>query len=377
MIIAFNPYFLSGIAFKYDSPSMAASILFPLVPFLFVNAPRLYTVSSLFCVAGVYLSYQSTTGIYIMMVIFAALLKYLSEEWTLSEATKFCAKSAALFILATMLSFEVLRLLISPDNRPRLMDISIGSNAIKNIVLYFSSILREFNGLWKALALLVAAAAAFAACRLSKKKLWATLPLFCVALLLAFALSQGGFVFLANYAGAARYKYGCGAFLAMLASISVLGLPSLGASWKKALAAAPAVLLAWSFFTYASAFGNAHANQMKMELQYEALLMQDISALFPQEEYPQIDIAFVGRMPWSGEVKNLVKACPITESLVHRRYGKLTGFVSGRTMRYFDPSLATVGGDVGETALLLERRYYNLLIEEGTGRVIVECKMSD
>ena len=372
MIIAFNPYFLSGIAYKYDSPSMAASILFPLVPFLFVNAPRLYTVSSLFCVAGVYLSYQSTTGIYIMMVIFAALLKYLSEEWTLSEAAKFCAKSAALFILATMLSFEVLRLLISPDNRPRSMDISIGSNATKNIVLYFSSILREFNGLWKALALLVAAAAAFAACRLSKKKLWATLPLFCVALLLAFALSQGGFVFLANYAGAARYKYGCGAFLAMLASISVLGLPSLGASWKKALAAAPAVLLAWSFFTYASAFGNAHANQMKMELQYEALLMQDISALFPREEYPQIDIAFVGEMPWSGEVKNLVKACPITESLVYRRYGNA---LSGRTMRYFDPSLATVGEDVGETALLLERRYYNLLIEEGTGRVIVECKM--
>ena len=380
MIVVFNPYFLDGIAYKYDSPGMGISILFPLVPFLFINTARLYTISSLACVVGVYLSYQSSSGIYVMMVIFIALLKYITEEWTLGEAAKFCARSAAAFLLATMLSFGVLRLLISPGARHRSMEISIGSNAIKNIVLYFSSIQREFNVLWKALGVLVMIAAALAACRLSKKKLWATLPLFAVALLIAFALSQGGFVFLVDYAGAARYKYGFGALLAILASVSVLGLPSLGALWKKALAAAPAVLLSWSFFSYASAFGNAHANQMKMELQYEALARQDINELFPREEYPRLEIGFVGQMPWSGEVKNLAMTYPITEALVQRRYGKVTGFISGRTMTYFDPTVMPADHTdftLGDATLILERRYYNLLLEEGTGRVIVECRMKE
>ena len=30
-----------------------------------------------------------------------------------------------------------------------------------------------------------------------------------------------------------------------------------------------------------------------------------------------------------------------------------------------------------ELILLLSRRYYNILIEEGTGRVIVECRMEE
>ena len=372
MIIVFNPYFLDGIAFKYDSPGMALSILFPLVPFLFVGTARLYTISSFFCVLGMYLSYQTSSGIYIMMVIFIALLKYLAEEWTLGETVKFCAKSASLFIVASMVFFLLSRFLTTDAYRST--SVSIGFNVIKNILRYLLRIIFNFNATWIALSLLVAGSAAFAVCRLSKKKLAATLSFFALALVLAIILSQGSFIFLTDPAHNARGKYGFGALLAILASISVLSVPHLSALWKKALAAAPAVLLAWSFFTYASAFGNAHANQMKMVLQYEALVREDINTLFPQEEYPQLEISFVGVIPWSGEVKNLIKTYPITDSLLRRR--------TGITMTYFDPTLKLITKDdppapIEEMTLLLGRRYYDILLEEGTGRVIVECKMEE
>ena len=378
MILVFNPYFLDGIAYKYDSPGMAASILFPLVPFLFIGAPRLYAISSFFCALGMYMSYQTSSGIYIMMVIFAALLKYLEEEWALGEAAKFCAKSAALFVAASAV-FYLITSFLNASGQYREIGVSIGS-APRNITRYFSDITRDFNGLWKALSLLVAAAAAIAVCRLSKKRLFATLPLFAAALALATVLSQGSYIFLKDYYGAARGKYSFGALLAALASMSVLAVPSLGASWKKALAAAPAVLLAWSFFGYAFAFGNANASQARLTNQYMDLVRRDINELFAYDEAAELSITFKGTPPWSGEVVNLVKKYPITRSLVGYHH-LIYSFVP------FDMSVmsasVTVGGGqempfllpVGETALLLERRYYRLLLEEGTGRIVVECKM--
>ena len=108
-------------------------------------------------------------------------------------------------------------------------------------------------------------------------------------------------------------------------------------------------------------------------------MLQDINELFPQEEYPQLELGFSGEMPWSGEVANLAKKYPITEALVMRRYGH-SYFMAGKTMECFDAALATSDAPAApreELALLLSRRYYNILLEEGTGRVIVECKVSD
>ena len=369
MIAVFNPYFLSCFAFKYDSPAMALSILFPLVPFLFVHAARLYTVSSFVCTLGMYMTYQSSSGIYIMMVIFVALLKYITKEWSLSESVKFCAKSALVFIFASALFMGFSRFFNSAANRST--EMAIGSNIAYNVATYIKNFAREFNVVWKVLSALVAIAAGAAVCSLSKRKKPVALALFALALALTLILSFGGYIFLEEYPANARYRYGAGMWLAILASVAALP--------KRKLLAVPPLLLAWGFFSYASAFGNAHANQMKMEMQYEALVREDINTFFPREKYPTLELGFSGQMPWSGEVKNLVKAYPITKELVMKRYGP-SYFVAGKTMEYFDSTLATSDTPAAppeELTLLISRRYYNILLEEGTGRIIVECTMSD
>ena len=376
MILVFNPYFLSCFAFKYDSPGMGISILFALLPFLFIHAPRLYTVSSFACTLGMYMSYQASSGIYIMMVIFVALLKYLAEEWTLSEAAKFCARSAALFIAASAV-FLLLARFLAVSGVSRSTEMAFGSNIARNVAAYIKGFAREFNGLWKLLSALVAIAAGASVCSLSKRKKPAALALFALALVLTLILSLGAFVFLEAYPSAARYRYGAGVWLAMLASVATIP--------KRKLLSVPSLLLAWSFFTYASAFGNAQANQMKMAGQYADLVRQDINEYFSNENWPELSITFTGALPWSGEASNLAKKYPITESLIGRGTWDLIFFLS-----YFDPAIAkasiAVGAGltgqpsiqpIGKTTLLLSRRYYNILIEDVTGRVIVECRMEE
>ena len=375
MIAVFNPYFLDGIAWKYDSPGMALSILFPLIPFLFLNTRRLYSLASFFGVLGVYMSYQSSSGIYIMMVIFVALLKYITSQWTLEKAAKYCAKSAVAFILASAFFYLIIVRLLSLflAEAPGSANVAIGLNALLHVGENLFYVWRDFNWLWKALSLLVIVAAAFGVCRVSKKEPLIALPLFGLACALAFVLFQGSYIFLADYYLVTRSRYGFGALLAILASVSVLNV-----TYRKILMAVPAIALSWSFMSYASAFGNAVANQMKMELQYEALVRQDINELFSYDERPEIAIQFVGNMPWSGEAQNLVKIYPITKDLAQKRYNEFLAHNS--TLRYFDPTLKSASVNVdepGERALtlLVSRRYYDICIEEASGAIIVQCKM--
>lgn len=80
-IIGLNPWFLQCISFRFDSPFMALSVLFSLIPFLWWEKNRyLFFATSIVSLFLMCNTYQSSSGIYIVMVLSLTLKDLLAGE---------------------------------------------------------------------------------------------------------------------------------------------------------------------------------------------------------------------------------------------------------------------------------------------------------
>ena len=95
--IGMNPYSLQCYSFKFDSPYMALSVLFSIIPFLFYkkdknNKNKEYIIISIIFTFLMCASYQASSGIYPMIVISMALIMFNNME-DKNEILKFIIKS--------------------------------------------------------------------------------------------------------------------------------------------------------------------------------------------------------------------------------------------------------------------------------------------
>lgn len=79
-IIIFNPYFLQCLSYKYESVGMGISVLLAVFPFLFLENRKLFLWVSAISIFLMCNFYQSSSGIYILMVIFWGFMKYCLDE---------------------------------------------------------------------------------------------------------------------------------------------------------------------------------------------------------------------------------------------------------------------------------------------------------
>ena len=100
--IGLSPYFLENLTFKFDAPYMALAVVFGIIPFLFISNRKAFVVVSFFGTLGTCLTYQSASGVYIVLTIFFAFLFYFEKKWELKKVFSFFATSAISYILALM-----------------------------------------------------------------------------------------------------------------------------------------------------------------------------------------------------------------------------------------------------------------------------------
>ena len=376
LLIAFNPYFLECMSYKYESVGMASSVLFSLVPFLFVSRERLFYLSSFASVFLMCLSYQASSGIYIMMVIITGLFWFLGNAGkTVKDILKFFVCSAVSYLLATGFFYVLSSLLTSGTYRSTQLSLS-PAVALYNLGSYLGFILEDFNRLWLVLVVIVMILAVSAMVMNSRRGKVLSLCLSLFACASALVFSYGAYLFLESFAGNPRMMYGIGAFIALMANCVVTSNDSYHGWPIRILFIVPVVLLAWCFFSYAFIYGNSLGYQSEYERHYEDMILSDLNALFPDqpEKYELLISGTVGYSPLVAHVNDLY---PINSRLVPVMLSSSAWWWGGFRMTCYYSDLFDKPGegpvyDVEDYELLKSTMAYDILYSDGS--ILVQLK---
>lgn len=355
--LAFNPYFLECMSYKYDSVGMATSVFVSIVPFLFINKKYLYFVISLLSVFVMCTSYQASSGIYIMLVIFSGLISYLTDnDVTLKNIFSFFASSAIAYLVATVF-FYILSTLFGAPYR----DTSLVLNPIlwiNNFIALIRIVKFDFNIVWAVLTILVIVLSAITLVSRSKRNKVLAAILTAIAISVALFLSIGAYIFLTDGVESARMIYGVGVFIAILSVIATFNI------FKTSLLAVPAILLSWVLFVYSFIYANALAAQEDYGEMHEALIINDLVENLDSAQ--QYELLIDGFLEWSPAVDNVSRWYPITNRLVVNYYNGPWYWSGYRLARYYllnlDKAPESLVYDFSSAELIEKNSYYEIFL---------------
>jgi hypothetical protein len=136
-------------------------------------------------------------------------------------------------------------------------------------------------------------------------------PFFAAAIILLcllFILSYGVYFVLELPLFEPRALYGFGVLLAIIGIYVVSEFSNIAKIF--------ALALSWSFFTFAFSYGNTLADQMRYANFRISILLQDLSALYPDKDDNKISIQLKNTIGYTPSVKNVAKHNPIIYKLV-------------------------------------------------------------
>ncbi|HEM2808815.1 TPA: glucosyltransferase domain-containing protein [Streptococcus suis] len=152
LFIGLNPFSLELLSFRFDTPYMMLSILVSILPFLWKEKKILYGLSSILGIFLMYNSYQASSGIYIIFVLFLGLLSFLNTL-DIKEHIMFVGSSAVYYLIATGVYY--IEMMFNPQLKERGDNVSVAnlselpSAVIDNIKAYFEVYSDELPALWK------------------------------------------------------------------------------------------------------------------------------------------------------------------------------------------------------------------------------------
>ena len=159
-LIGLNPWFLQCLSFRFDSPYMALSIFCSFLPFYWWQRNSFtFFLVSVFSLFVMFNTYQASSGIYIVIVLFLTFKQLLAGENFIALCKK-VALAAIAYLLSIVSYLIELKFVPSATNNiggsqalPSLHDIP--SVAYQNSYHYFSELLNQSNRLWLLLLLLL------------------------------------------------------------------------------------------------------------------------------------------------------------------------------------------------------------------------------
>lgn len=373
LLIIFNPYFLECMSYKYESVGMATSVFVSVIPFLFLEKPRLFYFISFICMLLMPLSYQASSGIYIVLVILIGAVKYVkSEESCLKVVLKFYLFSGIAYIVATIIFYLLCTFFTFGTYRSITITFR-PSVIVRNLSLYLSTIINDFSIVWIVLFVIITIFAIIAILKMAEsgKKIKAFL-FFLISFMLSIVLSYGAYIFLKDTATSPRMMYGIGIFIAVIANIAVCQPPA----QKRArnLSVLFVFLLCWSFFCYSIIYGNALSYQQDFESMYEQMILDDLNELLPVSD-EQYKVGLIGTPGFSPVVEHIARFYPITTRLVPNNLNGL-GYFSGLHMILYYVDFLSIGYDrigsldISQFEKIKETISYDILLENNDVAIV-------
>lgn len=270
--LGISPYFLECLSFKFDAPFMAFSIFISILPILFVKQLNYlkYFVLVFICTIAMCMSYQASSGLYIMSLMF-----YLVCDWNRGEAARSCIEKFVVGFASFSSSVILYKLLFVSETKGY-VSTSIASyshlleKVLLNVKTYFALMSTDNILLWKALFVIICIMYLRSFTESSKKDKVFSFFVGLITIPIGMVSSLGCYIFLEKLSFFPRTMYGIGVFLAIIALISVNHLP------KNLMAKIASCAMSWVLFSFAFCYGNALAEQNHYDEFRTQLVIDDL-----------------------------------------------------------------------------------------------------
>lgn len=256
--LALTPYFLQCISYKYDSPYMALSVLFSVLPLLVLNKRKTYVFCfiTLLCNMAVCVTYQAALGIFPMLLLTVCLQRWIENKTAFKQTLQIVFLSAIGYVGGVL--FFKLFIMVPTDTYVSNTLPNLGQivpTVVKNLYFYYYLIFVDFNPLWTLCIICIIILFILKQTICSEKNKAASFTLAALVVVLMMLLVFGLYPALSKPLFDPRAMYGAGAFLSFISVSSVL---STGKGKNIRLFVNPITfMLAWMFFSFSFAYGNA------------------------------------------------------------------------------------------------------------------------
>lgn len=308
--VGLSPYFLECLSYKYDSPYMALSVFFSVLPLLYQRDRRakffLLSVVGTICMC---MSYQAASGIYPMLVVALCAKRWMDGE-KMTDVLRFAALAAAGYLVGLLVFSKLIMhetVFYASTTLPswdRLIPKTAG-----NYLYFFKRWFTDFKTGWLVLLACMAAGYVCTGVRHAKQNKVLTALLSVVVLVAMAMLSFGVYAFLANPIFAPRCMYGIGVFIAIL-GIRIADCPR-GIPGKLACLA-----LSWVFFVFSFTVGNAYYVQSQYtDYRISAVINELLTTGTLDTDSPR-QAVITGTIGYAPAVENMAQGCNMLRRLV-------------------------------------------------------------
>jgi hypothetical protein len=318
--VGLSPYFLECLSYKFDAPYMALSVLASIIPFLFIDLPITFIAISVFSLLVMCMTYQASSGIYLLFIIAISFKQWNAKERSNREITFFALRALSAYGI-TLIVFRLL-FMVPVDSYVSTGMFSPADmipGIITNIIKYTKTIYADFSVIWKVLVTALCMAFIVQQSKSSQQNKGIAVIFSIIVIVISYILSYGAYLVLRVPEFTPRSVYGFGIFIAII-SIFLVQYPP-----KYILV--PVLALSWSFFVFAFSYGNALADQKRYIDFRTEILLGDLSDLFPDRNRNEMRIQLEGSAGFVPSIGNISKRYPVIKRLVpvHLKDGKWVG----------------------------------------------------
>ncbi|RDU64011.1 glucosyltransferase domain-containing protein [Helicobacter sp. MIT 14-3879] len=262
--LGLSPYFLENMSYKFDSFFMAFSIFIAIFPFLFVYKRILFAISSIICLILMYITYQASNSIYIVLGIYFSIYFCLVRENGVLFFLIFCFS----FIAASLVfKFFIMIPFDSYVSDKIVANLLLGS--INNLILYLKYLLLDlFNTQYFILCIVLMICFIFSFASLSNQHKLISLLLSTKFIIFGILFSYGVYAVLQKPLFEPRAFIGIGLFIALLC-ITITIKPRFYHSLL-------VILIVFNLIVFANAYGNAMQKQSQYLHFRSELLLRDL-----------------------------------------------------------------------------------------------------
>lgn len=298
LLLGLSPYFLECFSYKYDAPYMALSVLGGIFPLLLYRKGRVaYVLASIAGILVVCTTYQASTGIFPMLVVFLAAM-----QWHRGEHWKTIASFVGQSVLGYGVGMMVFRLfiMVPQDDYSSTGLPGIGQlipNTLSHFKQYYKTVISDFRMEWLLLVLLLAVCFLYTQVWGSRRNKALALLVAVATLAVTLLLCFGVYPVLSAPSFNPRGMYGFGVWIAFLGAFV--------ATYDRIyVGKLTCLVLSWAFVVFALAYGNAlDAQQSYTEFRMEQTIDDLVDLHVLEGEQPKT-VQIVGDIGYSPVVKN-------------------------------------------------------------------------
>lgn len=325
--LGLSPYMLECLAYQYDAPYMALSVLFAILPILFCQRSKvIYGLAILIGVMVICTTYQAAIGIFPMIVIFVA-MKNWSESNKLKKRgnLKWVAFSAVAFLMSLILFQQFLmkpRDAYASNSLPELPKLI--PEFFEHLGQYLMLVLKDFKIWWLVLIVIIVMGFVTLFIIRSKRNKILAGCMAMVGVVMLIVLAFAFYAVLEKPLYATRAMYPLGAAIAILAVYVVAGK---GGGWLMKI---PIGILVWGFLVFALTFGNALKEQNDYRNMVIDMVISDLNELSVMKKGGAKYIQVSGSIGFSPVILHMPRDYTILERLLMPSFSEYVPWMAYR-----------------------------------------------